>query len=225
MVKKSNRLVAQSSVLFGSLPEPVFQAIMAHARVQRLEPGQTLFHVGYQATAAFCVLSGLVKLSINQRDGTETVIEIFHAGQSFAEALAFRSAVYPATGTALVESRVLTVSMDALRAELYANPEAFGAILGATYAHLHKLVRQIEQLKSNSGLERLVQFILALKPDEDGAVEIPFEKRVLASLLGMKPETLSRTFRRLEELGVEVSGRRFMVGDRAALRALLDSRD
>jgi CRP/FNR family transcriptional activator FtrB len=48
-------------------------------------------------------------------------------------------------------------------------------------------------------------------------VELDFEKRRLASVLGMTPENLSRAFKGLQPYGVTVEGTRIMIGDQADL--------
>ena len=213
------------SPFFGSLPLEVLDEIVGRSKSVVLAPGDTLFSQGDVSDAVFCVVSGLVKLSIHQSDGAEAVIEVFQPGQSFAEALAFRAEVYPASAVALVDSRVFASPSAVLQDVFRKNPDAFPAILAGTYAHLHQLVRQIESLKANSGLARLIHYILAVTGDAagSGSVTLPYEKKVLASLLGMKAETLSRAFRRLEQHGVVVEGRQISVGNRKALERLLEN--
>lgn len=223
LLSKQDTAVAKSSVFFGTLPEPVFGVLIENSRVLTIDAGRTLFHQGEPAEAVFTVLEGLLKLSVGARDGSEAVVDVFGAGSSVAEALAFSENHYPVSATALLDSRVLAISNRAVQTTMRSNPDVFGAILGATYAHLHKLVRQIAQLKSTSGLERVATFILASTSEgsKPEIVEIPYEKKVLASLLGMKPETLSRSFRRLKAHGISVDGRRVVLHDRRALQRLL----
>ncbi|QMU58851.1 MAG: cyclic nucleotide-binding domain-containing protein [Boseongicola sp.] len=225
MLAKSDVEAAKTAIFFGSLPPPVFDAILQRSRIIEVKAGQTLFHQGENAAAIFAVLNGMIKLTVTKRDGEEVVVETFAAGSSFAEALAFERSPYPVSAAALVDSRILMAPSGAVRAAVHDNPDAFSAILAATYRHLHHLVRQIEQLKSDSGLERLGHYILARSevaqfPNE---VEIPVEKKVLASLLGMKPETLSRAFKRMREHGVKVDGPIIRLDDPSALRRLLDA--
>lgn len=199
---------------------------MSQSEFADLASGETLFIQGEVSEAVFCVTTGLVKLTRHQSDGSEAVIDVFQPGQSFAEALAFRADRYPATAVSLVNSTVFVAPSSVVREVIRENPEAFPAILAGAYAHLHQLVHQIESLKANSSLERIAQYIIAATESSTGseAAELPFEKRVLASLLGMKPETLSRQFKRLEPHGVALNGRRIVVRDRKALRRLLDPR-
>ena len=214
----------QASVFFGSLPPSMFDALLRKSRLTTLHAGQRLFVQGEQANAVFAVVEGLIKLTVEKPDGSEVLVETFHAGTSFAEALAFGNEVYPVSATAIVESKVLIAPSEVVQYEVRKNPEAMSAILAATYRHLHALVRQIEDLKGNSGTERLARYILARTDASVGksAMEIPFDKRVLASLLGMKPESLSRAFRRLAAFGVSSERRVIRLSDPAALKTFVE---
>ena len=215
---------AQRSAFFGSMPPDLLGALIEDCAVVDLAEGGSLFSQGDPAQSVFAVLDGMVKLTRNLPNGEEVVVEVFHPGESFAEALAFERAVYPVNAIALLDCRILAAPNDVVISRISSRPEAFGSILGATYRHLHRLLVQIEELKSTSGHRRLARYILAkATPDRGKAVaELPFEKKVLASLLGIKPETLSRAFRRLEAHGLIVEGRTARVADMSALRRFVD---
>lgn len=225
MTKSSaERDVARETLFFGSLPEPVFDAIYSSSRIVELEASEALFLQHDPADAVFAVVQGMVKLTAEQMNGHEVVVETFTSGSSFAEALAFGNELYPVSAIALVPSRILVAPSKSVQAAITNHPEAFGDILAAAFAHLHRLVRQIEMLKSNSGTQRLAKFILAQigDSDETSEIQIPYEKQVLASLLGVQPETLSRAFRRLGDHGISLEGRVIRLEDANALRKFLD---
>jgi CRP/FNR family transcriptional activator FtrB len=52
-----------------------------------------------------------------------------------------------------------------------------------------------------------------------GSVAINYDKRTLASLLGMTPENLSRSFSNLSKHGIRNSNRGVVIEDRSALIA------
>ncbi len=219
MLNDHDAKAALESFFFRSLPKDVFDEILRHSRVVVFDAGDILFRQGEPATAVYAVLTGLVKLKIDERDGNEVVVETIPAGTSFAEALVFQPTPYPVSAEALAASRVLVAPNKVVKRVLEENPKAFGPILASTYAHLHRLVRQIERLKSSTGAQRLAQYLLALSDQEDRqSFVLPMEKKTLASLLGMKPETLSRSIRRLEDHGVSVTGQTVRISDRAALQ-------
>jgi CRP/FNR family transcriptional regulator, transcriptional activator FtrB len=73
-----------------------------------------------------------------------------------------------------------------------------------------------------SSLERLANWLL-VRNTETGAMgrfDLPFDKKILASRLGMAPEVLSRSFAALAAYGVSVSGPSIQLGDIEALRGI-----
>lgn len=223
-LQKPDIAIAQKSAFFGSMPADLLNTLIKDCSVVALAEGQPLFSQGDPAKSVYAVLDGMVKLTRSLPNGDDVIVEVFHPGESFAEALAFKKAVYPVGAVALLDCRILAVPNEAVISEISARPESFGAILGATYSHLHRLLVQIEELKSTSGHRRLARYILAKAKLDRGktVAELPFEKKVLAALLGIKPETLSRAFRRLEAYGLVVDGRTARVTDLTALRRFVD---
>ena len=66
--------------------------------------------------------------------------------------------------------------------------------------------------------ERIGSYLLALAPSADRA-QLPEEKRLIASQLGMSRETLSRALSGLARHGLRVAGDMLHVDDRAAASA------
>jgi CRP/FNR family transcriptional activator FtrB len=70
------------------------------------------------------------------------------------------------------------------------------------------LVGQIKSLKMQTGPQRLAAFLASLADGKSGeaTVELPCERQVLATWLGMVPATASRAFKELSRIGVEGRG-------------------
>jgi CRP/FNR family transcriptional activator FtrB len=85
-----------------------------------------------------------------------------------------------------------------------------------------EVVKTSKNLKLRSAVERLANYLLHLEAIQngDGEVALPFEKRLLASFLGMTPENLSRAFNTLGPYGVVVDGARIRFEKRADLQRL-----
>jgi CRP/FNR family transcriptional regulator, dissimilatory nitrate respiration regulator len=69
------------------------------------------------------------------------------------------------------------------------NPAVTRAILATTLVHMRGLVHQIEQLKAQSGAQRLAEFLFSLTPVEAGpcTLTLPYDKSLVAARLGMNP--------------------------------------
>jgi CRP-like cAMP-binding protein len=112
-------------------------------------------------------------------------------GGSYAESHALTGARYPATAEAVSKTRVVRIPADHVVRCIRENPEIALAMIAAASQHLHDLVQEIEQLKAQSGVQRVADFLASLMPFESGAcvVGLPYEKSVIAARLGLKPES------------------------------------
>jgi CRP/FNR family transcriptional regulator, dissimilatory nitrate respiration regulator len=107
--------------------------------------------------------------------------------------------------------------------QLHANPALALNMLASMSVHLRRLVRQVEQLTVRSSTERLADFLLRLAPTggTSAIIELPWDKALVATRLGMRPETLSRSLAKLRDLGVEAQGARITIREVQALRQYL----
>lgn len=97
---------------------------------------------------------------------------------------------------------------------------AFARAIVADLAQSYRsVVKNTKDLKLRSSLERLANYLLReqRRAGAAPAFDLPFDKRRLASLLGMTPENLSRAFKSLQAYGVATDGGRIAIGDQADL--------
>lgn len=216
----ADRDVAFQSLLLRSLPRELGLSLLDASSVRGFARGETIFLQGDPAEFVGVVLEGWVKLSRLKPNGAEVVIGVFARGDSFAEAPAVTGAPYPVTATAVTECRLRMIRAEDVVDLMNRDPAVCRAILAATLTHLHRLVDQIEQLKAQSGAQRVAEFLLSLAPVETGpcTLTLPYDKALVAARLGMKPESLSRALARLREFGVHVPQNRVAIADVAALR-------
>ncbi len=168
----------------------------------------------------FLVLDGWIKLYRVTPGGEEAIVAIFTRGQSFAEAAVFTGREFPVSAEAVSDVRLLRIPADILLREIRQNPDVAISMLASTSMHLHNLVQQIEQLKAHTGVQRVAEFLVGLCGTDSGtcAVALPYDKTLIAGRLGMKPESLSRAFAKLRELGVSVSQSSVDISDVARLQ-------
>ena len=212
--------VARRSILLSTAPPPVVDALLASARLREFDRGATIFLQGERANAIYIVAEGWVKLYRIAPNGAEAVVGVFTKGSSFGEAVAFRHDTYPVAAEAVTDCRLIRIEADAFLRQIRQAPEIAIAMLSATYAHLHALVSQVEQLKAQTGAQRVAEFLLDLCDCEDGActVTLPYDKVLIAGRLGMKPESLSRAFAKLKAFGVVINQNHAAISDISRLR-------
>ena len=205
--------------VFRGLGAPIVERLIAPAVALVLNERDVVFRQGDPATAFFIVVEGWVKLSRITISGEEAVISIFAKGDSFAEAVAFTGKPFPATATAVSDARVISISAAHVVKCIRDVPDIALAMIASTSLHLHQLLQQVEQLKAQTGLQRVAEFLAALCPVERGSctIALPYDKALIAGRLGLKPESLSRVFAKLRPVGVDVRAAHVTIRDVAKL--------
>ncbi|MBM3103609.1 Crp/Fnr family transcriptional regulator [Pseudomonas sp. P66] len=195
--------------LFSNLPERVFEQVCGLALQRRLSCHDTLMHQGDPAKRFFLLVSGQIKLYRITAQGQENLVEIIQPGQSFAEALLFsQTRYYPVSATALKDSVVVSIEGSHYRNALEDQPQVCLAILASMSIHLHQRLKDIDTLTLASASQRVINFLLQEQDPEDGRVLLQVSKRLVASKLGIQPETFSRILHRLVENGLIAMERR-----------------
>jgi len=217
-------IASRIPVLSGLKPEAL-GVLLAPAKVVNLRPGSMLFRQGEPATAFFIIVEGWIKLYRITPAGDEAVLNVFGAGQSFAEAVTFTSGHYPAMASAVTRTRTIMIPADHVIECIRKMPEIAIAMIASTSQHLHLMVSRVEQLTAQSGMQRVADFLISLTPCVKGTctIALPYDKSLIAGRLGLKPESLSRVFAKLRSVGVDVRASDVVVNDMSTLRSLVAS--
>ena len=208
-----------------SLPERHVDALLAKAIWRHYDRGETLFLQDEEASAIHIVLDGWIKLYRMTPNGSEAVVSVFTRGESFGEAVALRNMPYPVSGESATPSEVMHIPSSVLIDLIKRDAEVGLSILSSTFTHLHSLVAQLEQLKAQTGAQRVAEFLLNLSNCDDGGctVTMPYDKVLIAGRLGMKPESLSRAFSRLKQIGVTIEKNHAVIKEIRDLRAYVEN--
>ena len=208
--------------VFRGLNPLMVERLTAAAGTLTLREHQSIFGQDEPATAFFIVIEGWVKLYRMTIAGDEAVIQVFARGDSFAEAAALTGDPYLATAEAVSNVRIVRIPADHVVKSIREMPEIALAMIASTSHHMHHLAQQVEQLKAQTGVQRLAEFLVALCPlDGDKCtIALPYDKTLIAGRLGLKPESLSRAFAKLKSVGVDVRASHVVVRDPHKLQQL-----
>ena len=207
--------------LFATMAEASFGRLMRAARVEALPAQTELIAEGEPADFLHVVVEGRVELYARW-NGRETVLEMVRPRRAFILAAVLKDGVYLKSGRTSQRSRLLLIPAGDVR-EACSEDGAFArAVLDELAGCYRELVKQQKDLKLRTAVERLANSLLAFDGEQNcgGSIELPCDKRTLASLLGMTPENLSRAFATLKPYGVEVDGARIRLTDMASLERL-----
>ncbi len=202
--------------LFSAMENLHFDDLIRASYVQNF-PGQIeLVAEGEPADFLHVVLSGSVELFAGW-NGRETSMATVRPISTFILAATIRDAPYLMSARTLEKSRIALIPSQDVRSIFDRDGGFARAIVDELAQCYRSVVRNAKDLKLRSSLERLANYLLREQRRQGGAsaFELPFDKKRLASLLGMTPENLSRAFKSLQAYGVDVDGSRVTIRDQA----------
>jgi CRP-like cAMP-binding protein len=194
--------------LFSDIGSPELERMAKGCLLRRLERGEMVFRVGEPCDSFHVVVLGQVKLFVISPSGQEKVIELISPGASFAEALMFLGTPCLVSAQTLADSLLLTVRRDAVMAELEHDNRFALRMLAGLSRRLHGLVNDVQAYALESGVQRVVGYLLRDQDPEDGqgkdarTVSLAVSKATVASRLSLTPEYFSRVLRELEGAGL-----------------------
>ena len=219
-------LAVRRSPLLSGLEEADLASVLNGATARFFQTETWLFGAGDPADRVFIVVDGAVRLFMLKPDGEETIIDVVGAETSFAEAAIFSPATYPVSAVAMAGTRLVAVAAVSVLRTLRENQAIVSRMMESLGRWEARLMTELRRLKALSPAQRLAWYLLGLTTATHGAVKVllPFRKSVIASRIGMTPESFSRALVRLRRLGIESRGQLVEIGDLAALREFCRSR-
>jgi CRP/FNR family transcriptional regulator, dissimilatory nitrate respiration regulator len=202
--------------------QTVLQTLAPHTKIKLYDKDEVVLHQGDGASILWLVLSGWVKLTRQTPDGKESIIGLCAEGDVFGEAALFVHANYPYHAQTLAaHTQLAAIPADIIRKLITENVALSSAIMLLLNQRTSQAQLKLEQMSTMSAAQRLGCFLLRLcHTQANGAktLTIPVEKHILATYLGMKPETLSRSQQQLKTLGLTVTGHDITINSIEKLR-------
>ena len=193
--------------LFATMRSDSFEQLVPASFLQRFPKGVTLITEGDPADFLHVVVEGAVELFATDK-GQESAILVARPVSTFILAAVLRDAVYLMSARTLESSRILMIPSESIRSVILEDAAFAEAMIAELARAFRFMVKTVKNLKLRNAVERLANYLLRLRDEAGGAtvLTLPFEKRMVASLLGMTPENLSRAFATLKPYGVVVEG-------------------
>ena len=204
--------------LFHEVAEEKFDDLTEAALLQRFPPRVEMIHEGALPDFLHVVVDGSVEL-FAQHNGRETTLDILEPLTTFILAAVIRDEPYLKSARTQTEARILMIPAGAVRT-IFSRDAGFArAVVSELAIRYRSIVRALKNEKQRTSCERLANWILKTDAQQGGTgtVALNFDKRTLASLLGMTPENLSRSFSNLSKHGIRNGNRGVVIEDRSAL--------
>jgi len=218
-VRKSDRKLIRELPLFCDMSEKNFEDLLNAAFLQRFPERVSLITEGDLPDFLHIVVEGSVEMFASHGQH-ETTIDIMRPVTTFILAAVIRDEVYLKSARTLSPAQILMIPAQIVR-DIFGRDAAFArAIVNELAERYRSLVRSLKNEKLRTSAERLANWILQAdaKQGHPRNIALTFDKRTLASRLGMRPEILSRNLAMLSKYGVKSSGRDIIIEDLPALQ-------
>lgn len=193
-----------NAAIFASLNEEDLKPIAQVCKKMTHKAGNALFSQGEPARHFFYILSGSVRLYRLTADGKKKVIEIIQKGETFAEAVALVDKFYPVHAETIDDTEMIWVPASVLRGLIEADVSIALKMLSSLSIRLHKFVNDIHALSMSNAEQKVASYFLAFLDESitNQHIELPSKKSIVASRLGLQPETFSRVLRKMKSHGI-----------------------
>lgn len=193
-----------NSSLFSGLDEQQLKQALKNTQIKRVKSGEQLFSQGEDANHFFWLKAGLVKIYRLSPAGEEKVIEVARPGQTFAEAIMFagKPRHYHVSADFIEGGEVWCFSNHDFKEILRHSVETCFHLMTNMSRRLHKHINEIDRLTLQTATDRVINYLLLNMPENNDEIHLLTSKQMLAAQLSIKPETLSRTLRKLNNEGL-----------------------
>ena len=176
--------------LFEDMSENLLDEIKRISSVVKLNKGNILFYEGDDPKYLHILAKGTLKLYKVTSSDKELIIKFFHENELIAEFANFENISYPATSEALTSCEVLKIDFQAFKKIMQTNVD----ITMKIQASLIKKIKNLENIISTHLIldtkQKVAKYIVEHNVDFFKTKNI-----LIAQMLNMTPETLSRTLK------------------------------
>lgn len=225
-MRSSDLPIVRNLNLFADMADTVFETMMEASYLQTFPAHVELIREGDPADFLYIVVEGNVEL-FAKSNGREATIGHVRPVGTFILAAVLKDAVYLMSARTSQKSKLLMIPSENVR-DAFEKDDAFARSIVVQLASCYRgVVKEYKDLKLRTAVERLANRLLRYHKQQgaNGSLELQYDKRKLASLLGMTPENLSRAFNTLKPYGVLVDGSKIYLNDVPALEVLAKPND
>ncbi len=181
------------------------------AQVKSYKKGQLLYQEGEEANFFYIICSGWLKLFYITKEGEEVNLAMLTKDNITGENAIFEQGCFASSAQVAEDAQIVSIPLALLKEQLRVNNQLAFNMLNSMVQYQRRHELQLEQYLLYSAPQRIGCFLLGLCPtlnQKDGiVVNLPYDKTLIASTLGMKGATFSRALNILrDETGINITG-------------------
>jgi len=188
------------------LDEQELDMIDQFKRVSDRDPGEIIYQQGDPSDGVYCIQSGLVGIRQLDADGNEALLRLCEPGETIGYRALLSNTNHTHFAEILAPSHICFIDRKVVSELLTRNPVIGERFLVRTLKELSDVEDNFVRSRNLKVRTRLLHCLMVLfdqygSGDNAGGyvLKIPVSRKDLASLIGVTPESVSRTINLLEE--------------------------
>lgn len=200
--------------LFAELSEPELRHCAEIAHERRYKKHEVIFHAGDHGSVFFILKSGSVRVTIEDRDGREAILQIFYPRDFFGEMALLDDWRRSATVLAMERTVALVIEKQHFLTLLQRIPQLAMHLVHILCRRLRKANERIASLAFFDASGKVAKVFLDLTAEQGIqtarglALDLNMTRQEIANLAGVSRETLTRTLNEYQKAGVMMVERR-----------------
>jgi len=189
--------------LFKSLDEEQMQALSAHLIRRHFPKNVVIINEGDTTNSLYIILSGRVKVFLNDENGKEVILNVVEAGDYFGEVSLFDDGKRSASIITLVDSEFAVLEKSSFLACMKSSPELALTIIRGLTERLRGLSANVRNLALMDVYGRVAHTLIELAEEHDGTTLIPggITYKELAQRVGASSKMVGRVMKDLRTGG------------------------
>ncbi|PJJ66381.1 CRP-like cAMP-binding protein [Chryseobacterium geocarposphaerae] len=176
------------------------------AKIANYAKNQFVFQENTEALAYFQILTGRVKIVSQKKPGREFIHHMFNQGDCLGELFLFLKHQYSVSAIAMEDCRIFILQKSDFDLMLKDNPAILRDLYESIAESLH-YTYMMRGLALENPAEKTINLLRYLKVSNDSSTnpdEVLLTRQEIASLTGLRVETVIRTIKQLESEGLLV---------------------
>lgn len=222
-----NNEIIKKSQFFKKLHDDQICELLQYAEMHTIERNQYLLHQGDEPTALIFILSGELFTFRSTFDGNEVIIRMLTAGETCVDVILFPIVPSPVSIKAMKDSTVLLFDAFFLYDFMQQHSQMSTNLIYIISKYYRRAMLQIDNFTLRDATYRVGRYLLNLSNHSENSRDfnLSFRKSDIANYLGMTPETLSRSLKELQSMGVKVDKLHVILENSDALSHFCDSKN
>jgi CRP-like cAMP-binding protein len=200
----------RAAALFSDLSDEAIACFQRTAQARSYKKGKVLYLQENLGEFFYVICSGWIKLFHTTPEGEEVIVDMLTAGDMVGESAIFEDGRHTSSAQVVEDVKLLSIPSDILKEQIRLSPTLALSMLSSMSRHHRRHYDALALNAMQSAPQRVGCFLLRQCPHgkkKNIVLHLPYDKTLIADILGMKAATFSRALNILrQKTAIRING-------------------